>query len=588
MTRPLLITITAGLLAVPGVLPRPVDSPRPRQPIALALGTGGKWLYVANQRGSISIIDIDKNQVAGEENVGRRLADLVAAPDGHHLLAVDEAAHELLLLTCEGPAVRVTRRLAVSPYPVGVCLSADGTRGYVLSLWSRRLTSVAIVPPLSDGKDGGRVLEVLKVLDLPFAPRKALLVAGDGKLIVADSFGGRLAVVDVNRGIIESVRELPAHNIRGLALSRDGRRLLIVHQHLSPLAHTTRDDIHWGNVVSNHQRELSLADVLAPRADPLRGERLELLGDAGHGAGDPAGVAVAVDGSVLVALSGTAEIALRKGVNAAWARRPVGRRPTAVVVSADGRRAYVANTFADSVSVVDLPRQKIIAEVALGPPAGLNAADRGERLFYDARLSHEGWFSCHSCHTDGHSNGLRNDNLGDDSYGAPKRVLSLLGTRDTAPWAWNGRMARLEDQIRKSVLTTMHGRPTAEGTVQDLAAYLRSLPPPPALGALRGPADEAARRRGREVFHKHGCESCHAPPAYTTPRTYAVGLSDEVGHGTFNPPALCGVSQGSPYFHDGRAAILRDVFTRFRHQLKLKGEPSAQEMDDLLTFLSSL
>ena len=48
-----------------------------------------------------------------------------------------------------------------------------------------------------------------------------------------------------------------------------------------------------------------------------------------------------------------------------------------------------------------------------------DAVARGERLFHDARLSHDGWMSCHSCHVDGHTNGLVADTLGDGSYGAP-------------------------------------------------------------------------------------------------------------------------------------------------------------------------
>ena len=87
----------------------------------------------------------------------------------------------------------------------------------------------------------------------------------------------------------------------------------------------------------------------------------------------------------------------------------------------------------------------------------MSQVDRGELLFYDARLSHDRWMSCDSCHTDGHTNGLLNDNQGDGSFDAPKRVLSLLGVGDTAPWAWNGSVDDLEAQVRKSVQTTMHG-----------------------------------------------------------------------------------------------------------------------------------
>ena len=70
----------------------------------------------------------------------------------------------------------------------------------------------------------------MKTLDLPFPPRKQLLIRNDSKLIVADAFGGRLAVVEVASGKVESVRALPAHNIRGLAQSPDGMKLFLAHQ----------------------------------------------------------------------------------------------------------------------------------------------------------------------------------------------------------------------------------------------------------------------------------------------------------------------------------------------------------------------
>src|SRR5439155_22565757 len=115
------------------------------------------------------------------------------------------------------------------------------------------------------------------------------------------------------------------------------------------------------------------------------------------------------------------------------------------------------------------------AEVALGPRVEPSRVGRGELLFYDARLSHDGWFSCHSCHTDGHSNGLLADTLADGSYGTPKRVLSLLGVGDTGPWAWNGGVKDLGAQVRKSVATTMQGAKLSPGQEGDLVAYLGTL-----------------------------------------------------------------------------------------------------------------
>src|SRR5207247_8409668 len=117
-----------------------------------------------------------------------------------------------------------------------------------------------------------------------------------------------------------------------------------------------------------------------------------------------------------------------------------------------------------------------------------------------ARLSHDGWFSCHSCHTDGHSNGLLADTLGDGSYGTPKRIVTLLGVKDTGPWAWNGSMRELEAQVRKSVETTMQRTKLTAGQEDELVAYLRTLVPAPPRGHQREKIDGAIVRRGREVF----------------------------------------------------------------------------------------
>jgi len=564
-----------GVLA--GLTPgRPPNEPARsglRRPAALALADAGRWLFVGNRNGTVCVIDTAAGRVVGEIPVGRMIADLVATPDGTHLLAVDDVASELVVLRRDGAGLKVPRRLAVGPGPVGVAVT--GSRASVVALWPRRLTIIDLSAPAEP--------RVGSTISLPFAPRMQLPI-GDGRVVVADAFGGGLAVVDLSRGDVESARTLPGHNLRGLALTADGAAILVSHQRLNRLATSGRDDIHWGNFVTNDLRELSLATVLDPRADLLANSRLHPLGDVGHGGGDPAGVAVG-GGRVVVALAGAGEVAVGKPGDE-WRRLTVGRRPTAVAVSPDGKRAFVANTHADSVSVVDVEALRVTAEIALGPAGELSAADRGELLFHDSRLSHDGWMSCQSCHTDGHTNGRLADTLGDGTYGTPKRVPSLLGVADTGPWAWNGGVKELRDQMRQSVATTMRGAKLSDEQADDLVAYLRTLAPAPPLGRFRDGTDRTAVARGREVFDRQGCGTCHAPPTYTTPRTYDVGLADESGQRAFNPPSLRGVSQGGPYFHDGRAATLADVFVRHRHQVR--GDLAATELADLLAFLESL
>jgi cytochrome c peroxidase len=550
---------------------------RLRQPVALVLAEEDGRLFTANRRsGSISILDVKAGRVSGEVDVGRTLADLAATADGHRLLTVDEEAGELIVLDRRGDKLGVSQRLAVGRNPVSVQPAWEGSRCFVASLWSRSLTVV----DLRAGE--GQKPRVVRTIPLPFCPRKQLPLPDGERVAVADAFGGRLAVVNVQTGKVESVRTVPGHNIRGLALSAAGDQLLVAHQLLNGRTHTTKDEVHWGNLLTNNVRILSLAEVMTPEGDLLRGSTLLALGDIGAGAADPSAVAVAANGLAVVASGGSDEVTLVASKADDWRRIIVGRHPTAVVVSRDGSRAFVANTFSDSVSVVDLKGKADPTEVALGPPAELSAADRGERLFHDAHLSHDRWLTCQSCHTDGHTNGLLSDTLGDNSFGAPKRVPSLLGVMDTAPYAWNGSIGELKDQLHKSIVLTMHGAAPTDAQLADLEAYLQTLAPPPAPEQV----GEAVVRRGREVFEKSGCAACHAPPTYTSRKTYNVGLIDEVGNKDFNPPSLRGVAQGGPFFHDGRATTLEEVFTRHRHQLK--GELAPGELADLLGFLRNL
>ncbi len=555
---------------------------RLRRPVALQLSVDGQWLYVANRRnGSLSVVDVSQRAAVKEIDLGQQISSLTCVADTSRWLATDEAAHELLLLEADGQSIAVKERLAVAQYPVDVTVSRDGRRCYVSSLWSRRLTIIDLSAEADD------VAHVARVVDLPFAPRRLLLVEDDSRLIVGDSFGGRLGVVDCRSGELLSVREFPGHNIRGLGVSADGRMLIVSHQMLNELAHTVRNDVHWGLLMSNDLRWLRLESVLDDKADLYKGAHMHPLGEAGRATGDPEGLAVTSDGTVVVALGGVDEIALGKEDDFSLYRLKVGKRPTAVTVSADGRMAYVANTFGDSISVVDLGKRETVGEISLGPQSELTSIDQGELLFYDARFSHDRWMSCNSCHTDGHTNGLLNDNFSDESFGAPKRVLSLLGRADTAPFAWNASAKDYDEQIRKSITVTMQSdaEPT-DKEVESLTAYLESLSPPPPIDVMRGERDEAAVTRGGELFDSMRCNTCHRPPAYTSPGTYDVGLKDKQGNERFNPPPLRGVGQRGPYFHDGRATSLEDVFREYKH--KLPRELTDAELRDLLAFLRSL
>lgn len=567
---------------------------RLRRPVAMAQSGDGHWLYAANRRsGTVSVIDTQTREIVAELRVGRQLSDIETTPDGKFLLILAEADNQLLVLSqndiTAGPSPLSslnpqpsTLNLPLSAAPVTLTIASDGRTCFVASLWSRRLTKIDLSPLYAN--DGPATPRIVTVLDLPFAPREQLLVDQERRLIVADSFGGKLAVVETATCSLATIRDLPAHNIRGLALTPDGKTVLVSQQLLNGLAETTHNDVHWGILLGNILRWLPLANVLSPDVEILRNSHVHSPGDSSNPGGDPAQVAMTPGGTVVWALGGVGDVALGLEYDFGLRRVSVGQRPTAVVLSRDGQTAYVADTFGDAVAVVDVERDEA-ARISLGPQPELTQAERGELLFYDARLSLDGWFSCHGCHTDGHSCGLLADTQGDGSFGAAKRVPSLMGVSQSSPWAWNGSQDWLDGQIQKSVGVTMQGVDLSLPQVRALTAYLHTLDPLPSLPALRGTAAAEAIARGQKIFKRQGCINCHAEPAYTSADVYDVGLVDKLGQREFNPPSLLGVSQGGPYFHDGRAASLEEVFAR-HHQLDspLPGE----DLGDLLSFLRSL
>ncbi|HHK42292.1 MAG TPA: hypothetical protein ENJ50_07730, partial [Planctomycetaceae bacterium] len=547
--------------------------PMRRQPVALVCL--GERLYVANRCGTLATLDAQTGEVLAEQPVAQQLVALARLGNERtgQLIAVDKAAHRLIILEVlprqrgtpgdvqRREGVRILERLPV-PHTPAFCVSDPvGVRIFVASVWARQVTCWQRRNRPSETH--ATWSEAWRT-DLTFAPRGLVYLEGRDQLVVGDAFGGTLALLDGRRGDVRQKRVIPGHQLRGMGLLENGKRLVIAQQVLNPLARTDDNDVHWGILMSNDLRWLKLTALLDPRSDLFDQSHMTPLGEASHGAADPAGLVVVGEDSplVVVALAGVGEIAYGRPTDYVFRRMRVGRHPTAVAAR-DRRRIFVADTFDDTISVIDMNAEERIAVWRLGPTRPPTLAEKGEMAFYDGHLSMDGWMSCHSCHVDGHTNGLLNDNLSDGSYETSKRVLSLLGRAGTAPFAWGGTSATLEDQVGRSIQKTMRFRgEIPPGTRQAIAAFLRTLEPPPGIDAARGRVDRRQVERGKALFEMLGCADCHVPPRYTSEETYDVGLVDERGMRMFNPPTLLGVSQRHRWLHDGRARSLEEVLTR--------------------------
>src|SRR5690606_10757132 len=87
-------------------------------------------------------------------------------------------------------------------------------------------------------------------------------------------------------------------------------------------------------------------------------------------------------------------------------RVSLGGRPMGVRFSKDGNRVFVANYLLNGVQVVGLKERKVLRTIALGGPREPSLARKGEAIFHDGRRSLDQWYSCHSCHYEGHTNAV--------------------------------------------------------------------------------------------------------------------------------------------------------------------------------------
>jgi cytochrome c peroxidase len=210
-------------------------------------------------------------------------------------------------------------------------------------------------------------------------------------------------------------------------------------------------------------------------------------------------------------------------------------------------------------------------------------------VFYDADRSLHSWFSCHTCHTDGHTSGQVFDTRNDQSYGTPKLIPSLRGVAETGPWTWHGWQTDLKDAMRRSMKESMNTeKPITDDDVEALTAYMATIQHPE---NPRAKSETPAITLGRQLFEgKAGCAKCHSGPAFSAPETFDGAVEDPKDRNKqYNPPTLRGVSTRRRFLHTGKAKSLEQVISKYHRPEDLVGESlSEAEVAALIEYLKSL
>lgn len=574
--------------AAPGGFPAQAGSPC--APESLAFSPDGRILAAAD-RGGGRIVFITANGTALRETVLRGRPADVAWIDARRVLVSENGAGTLAEIDAE--SATVLRRIPVARYAEGVAVAPGGREAVVCDRGKHCVQIVDL--------DSGTVTAEIPAVNQPCR----VAVTGDGDMAVAanllpvgdarrEDLGAKLTLVDLrNRVKMEDIA-LPAGavNVRGLALSADGRWAYALHNIARPDHDTTHLDRGWLMVNAVSVVDLRERSLLGSRA-------LDALED---GAANPWGAALTPDGRYLwIALSGTHEAARLDLDNlhfllgssrcacpgkatdgapvtpdldcdwdmgeacSAYFPRIVhridlpGNGPRGVAVEPAGRVA-IAQYFSGNIVFLSGTDERCDT-VEIGPPAAETPAWRGERAFHDAQFCSARWLSCASCHPDGRADGLNWDLL-NDGRGNPKNTKSLVWSDRTPPMMATGARGCLSEAVQKGFENIQFAEVRA-GVIEDVCAYLRSLEPEPSPYLDEGGRPCAKAKRGRDVFASAGCARCHPPPLWTDLKSYDVGTGRGCDPASaLDTPTCAELWRTAPYLHDGSAPDLDALLTR--------------------------
>jgi cytochrome c peroxidase len=567
-----------------------------RSPVDVVVLPGNQRALTANQTSdSVSLLDLAEGKVLVEQPCGRKPAAVACSADGKRAAVSNLWSGTLTLLEIKDATLRTIGTVPVGSMPRGLVFAPEGDSIYVALSGTNEVVQI--------GWDSRKVLHRWPAAGEP----RRLALTRDGRFLAAAS--GRSAQVrcwDTRTGKQLWERTIyDTFNLHGLALSPDDKELVTAHI-CDRRRSITKRNIEEGWAIDNRLGHMTIA----PGEPDSHGQLA--LDSRVKAVGDPCAVAFSGKGDFLaVAAAGTHELIVLKTATAPWSsgepgdtidsslaiddakfrRIPLGGRPMAVQFLGAGVQAVVANSLLDAVQIVDGRSGKILRTIVLGGPSRPSLARQGEAIFYDARRSHHQWFSCQSCHPDGHTCGRTFDTLNDDSYGNPKLTPSLRSVTKTGPWTWHGSQQSLGQAVEKSLQETLNGpKPSAED-VRAVLAFLETLDHPPNPYRKPDGSLTASAERGQAVFTGKGrCSRCHQGEHYTSTKNYDVKLGDDGSpHDLYNPPSLRDVYAREPFLHDGRAETLEDVLRSHHAPEKLGGQAlTPEERRDLIEFLKSL
>jgi YVTN family beta-propeller protein len=549
-----------------------------RMPHSVVVSADQKTAYVSNQwADNIFVIDLEQRQVTDTLAGGSGPAGMVISPDEAYLYVVNSYSSDISIFDLESQKER--RRLKAGNNPVSIAFTPDGIHAYITS---RRTKSVPY--------------EMTPITELTVTTHRSQRVIE--RIMFEDAY------------IMENVAVTPSGD---LAIST-----LIRPKNLIPSIQVDRGWMMTNGIGIIERKE--------------EGKRVQLLLDEPNQYyADPFDIVIAPDGKrAYVSHSGVDMITvvdldeIRKllqestdeelstyanhlGISSRYVigRIHTGANPTGLELSPDGGKLYVAERLDDRIAVINTETWVTEKRISLEGPKRVTVARQGRQLFHHAGHTFQDQYACYTCHPDEHEDGLVYNMAARDMGRNLANVQTLRDIDEIPPYKWNGKNQTIykQDGMRFSTVLT-RTESFSHKELDALVAYIRTgIKNPPNLRYNPNGELTEAQQRGKEIYYRthdnlgneipedNRCYTCHPPPYFTNMQMTDVGtLSETDDPMLFDVPQLNNIYESAPYLHDGKAATLEELWTKFNDEDKhgRANDMSKDQLNDLVEYLKSL
>jgi YVTN family beta-propeller protein len=589
-----------------------------KTPLNLALAPNGKEIYVACESShSVIVVDTKSQTKAAEIPVGGHPHDVTFHPDGGRAYVSNRLDDTVSVIDTSSRKVIAT--IPVGDEPHGVLTDKSGKHLYVLNTSS---DDICVINTTTH-----KEIKRLRTSRNPWS----LSLSPDGKNIYVTNNLSRfvefrttpkseITVIDTERTVVENRLVASATNLlQGIDWHPNGEYAIFTHNRTKNLVPMTRLLQGWTitNGIGIVWKDGTVDQVLLD-------EPHLCFPDATDVAFTPDGryALVSSSGSNRIALVDVSKLISMIKSSSAYERKHIlpnhmgkptefvidyivtPESPRGIAVSSDGKTAYVVNALDDSVTAIDIENRQANVRIDLGGPKEITKIRRGEKLFHSANITFHRQFSCHSCHPDGHVDGITYD-IEPDGIGLnPVDNRTLRGILDTAPFKWEGTNPSLARQCgpRLAVFFTRIN-PFTPDELSALDTYISTIPRPPnryrPLGADLSPAQSRGKlvfertmaNDGRMIPRGNRCVTCHFPPLYTDREQHNIDTKMEMDEeGVFDTPHLNNIYDSAPYLHNGISETLEEIWTEYNpnDQHGVTNDMTKDQLNDLIEYLKTL